>query len=113
MSNIEGHALSREEIERILPHRGRALLLDRVEMIALTLGVAAKSQLPEGRMAYLVSLGEARFPGMAGLGDLVRVEVKITRQTSRMIKGEGKAFVGHKIVAEVSEIVGIVGKIPT
>lgn len=145
MSNRERRTLGREEIEKILPHRGRALLLDRVEfdgehvvgyltvreehceghfpgfsimrgidrieMIALTLGVAANAQLPEGQMAYLVGIGEAKFRGMVVLGNLVRSEVKITRQTSRMIKGEGKAFVGDKVVAEVQDIVAVIGKI--
>lgn len=147
MNNKERHTLDKGEIEKILPHRGRALLLDkvefdgdrtigyltvreehceghfpgcpimrgvdRVEMIALTLGVAANAQLPEGQMAYLVAVRGIKFRGMAVLGDLVRAEVKITRQTSRMIRGEGKAFVGDKVVAEVQDIVAVVGKIPS
>lgn len=138
--------LEREEIEHILPHRGRALLLDRIEidegksigylrireehceghipgfpifrgvdrieMITLTLGVAVQSHLATGQMFYLAKIREARFPGIARLGDLVRAEVIITRRTNRRLEGSGKAFVGDQLITEVNKVTGVIRKIP-
>ena len=132
--------MQRAEIERILPHRGRALLLDevtfdlernltigyltvreehceghfpdnpimrgvdRIEMIALTLGIAAQGKFPEGSVSYLVGVDGVSFKNIAYLGDRVRTEVQITKKTRKIIQGNGKAFVGENIVAEVKEI---------
>lgn len=138
--------LEREEIEKILPHRGRALLLDkaelekgsdkatgfltvrdehceghfpgspimrgvdRIEMIALTLGLAAQADLPPSYLPFLVGLDKIKFPDVAVLGDLVRTEAIITRKGSRIIKGQGEAYVGEKLIAEVGEIVLVIGQ---
>ena len=140
MTRIE---IDHSQIEAQLPHRGRALLLDRaeiiqdesplvqaigyrivtlvdceghfpgnpimrgadrVDMIAQTLGIATQSRLPEGYLAYLVRIDGARFPDEAILGDEVRSEATITRQTRRWVEGKGRAFVGDRLVAEVEKI---------
>ncbi len=144
MNNIERRSLDKEEIEKILPHRGRALLLDRVEfdgdktigyltvreehceghlpgfpimrgvdrieMIALTLGVAARTQLPEGYLPFLAKIVGARFPALAKPGDTIRSEVAITKISKRIIQGSGKAFVEEQVVAEVQEITCVISK---
>ncbi len=138
--------MGKAKITEILPHRGRALLLDRVEvdevhnkatgylvvtkrhceghfpdnpimravdrieMIALTLGVAAGTRLPEGSLPLLYSFDRARFPGKAVPGDLIRTEAVLDRFNRRIIRGHGKAFVGDKLVAEAEDIVCLVGK---
>ena len=147
MNTPERHSLNRDEIEEILPHRGRALLLDkvdfdnektigyltvreehceghfpglpimrgvdRIEMIALTLGVAAKTKLPEGYLSFLAKIGKTRFPAPARPGDIIRSEVIVTKVSKRIIQGSGKAFVGNQLVAEVSELTCIINKMQT
>lgn len=142
--------LEREQIEKKLPHRQRALLVDRfipdrergvgigyltvteeiceghfpgnpimravdrVEFITLTLGlfVLAISDLPEGKLPYLAAFGKSRFPEKASLGDEVRAEVIITRKTPTRIQGSGKAYVGERLVAEVKDILCVIGDAP-
>jgi 3-hydroxymyristoyl/3-hydroxydecanoyl-(acyl carrier protein) dehydratase len=84
----------------------------RVEMIALTLGIAAQAQLEEGFLAFLVGIDEVRFPEVAKLGDEVRSEATITRRTSRLLEGKGVAFVGDKIVAKVGKITCLIARKP-
>lgn len=138
--------MEKSEIEKILPHRGRALLLDkaeinkeqgsaigyltvtaelceghfpgnpimrgvdRIEMIALTLGLAACAELPGGFLPYLVSFDKVRFPGIVVAGDEIRAEAILNKISSRIIRGKGKAFVQDKLVAEVDNIVCVMGK---
>ncbi len=138
--------MERSEIEKILPHRDRALLLDRaeidkeqgsaigyltvtaeiceghfpgnpimrgvdrIEMIALTLGLAACARLPGGFLPCLVSFDKVRFPGIVVVGDEIRAEVILNKISGRIIRGRGKAFVHDKLVAEVDSIVCVVGK---
>ncbi len=139
--------IDRQKIEQVLPHRDRALLLDRaeigdeenraagyllvtkehceghfpgkpimrgvdrIEMIVLVLGLAAYGKLPEGHLPYLISFGRARFPGKVFPGNEIRAEAFAAQISRRGIKGSGRAFVNDKLVAEVEEIVCLVGKV--
>jgi 3-hydroxymyristoyl/3-hydroxydecanoyl-(acyl carrier protein) dehydratase len=142
MPNIEW---GKSQIEHVLPHRGRALLLDkvkivedgtifgyhtvtdkdceghfpgnpiypgvlRIEQIAQTLGIGGVNTLIEGELPYFVGAEKLRFPGIARQGDLVRTEATISRQSARYIKGSGRAFVGEILVAEVEDILCLIGK---
>lgn len=138
--------LNKQNIEAILPHRDRALLIDRVEiengkpvgyytvsadiceghfpdqpvmrgvdrieMIGLMLGVAAMSsentQIPKGHLPALVEVSRSIFKYPARPGDLVRIEVELTRESRRIIEGKGKAFVGTKEIAEVEGLKAVV-----
>lgn len=138
--------VSKDEIESLLPHRGRALLLDtielinggavgyltvceehceghfpgfpimrgvdRLEMIAQTLLAIVALRDPDlskNHVCYLAGFEKARFPNPAVLGDLVHSEVEVVRKSRRLIIGNGKAYVGDKIVAEVDGISGFLG----
>lgn len=139
--------LAREAIETILPHRGRALMLDRaevdeedgrltakgyftvtdevceghlpghpilrgvdrVEILALTLGVAVLSKLPEGMMAFFGSVQDVKFRGQTTVGDEVRAEVTVLHKSQHGAKGRGILFVGDKKVCEVGGMTGVIG----
>ena len=130
------------DLEAILPHRERALMIDRVEtengkpvgyftvtaevceghfpgqpvmrgvdrieMIGLMLGIAAlksgKIQIPEDHWPVLTDTGRSSFRGYVHPGDLVRLEVSLTKETRKYIEGNGKAFVGDNVVAEVEGV---------
>ena len=81
-------------------------------MIALSLGLFSIPDLPVGKLPYLVSVGKSRFPGLVKSGDQVRSEVIITKKNSRMILGSGKAYVGEVLVADVEDIMCLIGDAP-
>lgn len=87
--------------------------VDRIEIIALTLGMLALTELPEGKVPYLARVGLSRFPGTVVAGDLVRTEVKITRVTAKRMEGNGKAYVGDRLVGEVEGILCVIGDAPS
>ena len=133
--------MNRQEIETLLPHRERALLLDsaevypqenravgylkattelceghfpeypivrgvdRVEMIILTLLLAAQVFLKKDEVAVLLEFNKARFPSPAFPGDIIRSESTIAIRLNNVIKGSGKAYVGKKVVAQVEGII--------
>jgi len=86
--------------------------VDRVEMIALTLGLAAQLDLSAGYFPFYYEFGKARFPAKATVGDLIRTEAILTRHNRRLIEGSGKAFVDDKLIAEVEGIIYLTGKLP-
>jgi 3-hydroxyacyl-[acyl-carrier-protein] dehydratase len=133
--------LERKDIELILPHRGRALLLDnadvddsksfaigyltvreehceghfpnkaimrgvdRSEMMAQILGLILYQNLDDKNIfAYLAGFDDTRYPALAEPGDLVRAKVRLNKLLSRMIIGDGEAFVGEKLIAEAKNI---------
>lgn len=79
---------------------------ERLEMMAQTLAIAA--ELPNGKVPYFVSHGKGRYPAPVEAGDLVRAEVKIKQRSHRMVLGDGKSYVGDKLVAEVEDIMGLI-----
>lgn len=135
-------SLDKEGLEAILPHRNRALMIDRVEiengkpvgyytvtpevceghfpdmpilrgvdrteMIGIMLGIAALRSgiihIPEGHWPVLTDTGRSSYRGYVYPGDEVRLEVDLTKETRKFIEGNGKAFVGENVVAEVEGI---------
>ncbi|MFH0937349.1 MAG: hypothetical protein V1808_03575 [Candidatus Daviesbacteria bacterium] len=84
--------------------------INRIEMIAQTLGLAARTEIPEGYLPYLGGGRKFRFPGKVVPGNLLRAEAKVTRKLLGMIQGDGKAYVDDRLVAEVKGLVFIIGK---
>src|SRR3989344_695411 len=137
--------LSRASIEAILPHRGRALMLDRaevseneavgyftvteetceghfpgqpilrvvdrIEIIALTLALAVAAEVPKGKVAFFGSINGIKFRGQATVGDEVRAEVKVTQRSKLGAKGSGKLFVGDREICSIERLTGVIGEL--
>ena len=54
----------------------------------------------EGRIAYFMSIGNAKFRKVVKPGDQLIIEVETLRMRSRMAVVKGKAFVGDNLVSE-------------
>lgn len=65
-------------------------------------GAVALLSVPEyrGRLAFFAGIDGARFRRQVTPGDQLRLEVSLTRLRGSIGKGEGKAWVGDKLVAE-------------
>lgn len=72
-----------------------------VEALAQTGGVLVLSKSENrGKIAYLVSVNEARFRRVVVPGEELRLEVKVLKMKSRIGLVHGKAFVGKEIACE-------------
>ncbi len=72
-----------------------------VEALAQTGGVLVLSKSENrGKIAYLVSVNEARFRRVVVPGEALRLEVKVLKMKSRIGLVHGKAFVGEEIACE-------------
>lgn len=71
-----------------------------IEALAQT-GAVAMLSLPEnkGRLALFGGIKDARFKGKVVPGDVLTLETVITRTKGPVGYGDGKAFVGGKLVA--------------
>ncbi|MCL2592277.1 MAG: 3-hydroxyacyl-ACP dehydratase FabZ [Defluviitaleaceae bacterium] len=83
-----------------------------IEAIAQTgaLYILSKDEF-KGRIAYLVGVDGAKFRGKVVPGDVLRLEVEITKLKKSAGIGQGIAFVGDKKVAEC-KITFMIGDAP-
>ncbi len=73
----------------------------QLEAMAQVAGVMLNSRSGnEGRIAYFMSIGNAKFRKVVKPGDQLIIEVEIVRMRSRMAVVKGKAFVGDNLVSE-------------
>ena len=73
----------------------------QLEAMAQVAGVLLNSRSGnEGRIAYFMSIGNAKFRKVVKPGDQLIIEVKTVRMRSRMAVVKGKAFVGDNLVSE-------------
>ncbi|HHY60222.1 MAG TPA: 3-hydroxyacyl-ACP dehydratase FabZ [Clostridia bacterium] len=65
-------------------------------------GAVALLQMPEfqGKLAFLAGLENVRFRRQVVPGDVLRLEVELTRLKGRVGKGLGRALVGEEVAAE-------------
>lgn len=54
----------------------------------------------EGQIAYFMSIDKAKFRRKVVPGDVLRMEIQVTRLRSRMAVVEGKAYVGDDLACE-------------
>jgi 3-hydroxymyristoyl/3-hydroxydecanoyl-(acyl carrier protein) dehydratase len=81
-----------------------------LEAIALTVGIAASPRLKEGYIPLFRRMDRLDFLNPVKINDLVRTEAEVTCQSSRFIEGNGRAFVGDKLVAEAKRIICLIGR---
>ena len=73
----------------------------QLEAMAQVAGVMLNSRSGnEGRIAYFMSIGNAKFRKVVKPGDQLIIEVETVRMRSRMALVKGKAFVGDNLVSE-------------
>ena len=73
----------------------------QLEAMAQVAGVLLNSRSGnEGRIAYFMSIGNAKFRKVVKPGDQLIIEVEIVRMRSRMAVVKAKAFVGDNLVSE-------------
>ena len=73
----------------------------QLEAMAQVAGVLLNSRSGnEGRIAYFMSIGNAKFRKVVKPGDQLIIEVETVRMRSRMAVVKGKAFVGDNLVSE-------------
>lgn len=73
----------------------------QLEAMAQVAGVMLNSRSGnEGRIAYFMSIGNAKFRKVVKPGDQLIIEVETVRMRSRMAVVKGKAFVGDNLVSE-------------
>ncbi len=73
----------------------------QLEAMAQVAGVMLNSRLGnEGKIAYFMSIGNAKFRKMVKPGDQLKIEIEATRLRSRNAVVYGKAFVDDTLVSE-------------
>ncbi len=73
----------------------------QLESMAQVAGVMLNSRLGnEGKIAYFMSISNAKFRKMVKPGDQLRIEIEAVRLRSRNAIVQGKAFVEHNLVSE-------------
>ena len=60
----------------------------------------------EGQIAYFMSIDKAKFRRKVVPGDVLRMEVRVTRMRSRMAVVEGKAYVGDERASQAELMFG-------
>ncbi|HHW06275.1 MAG TPA: 3-hydroxyacyl-ACP dehydratase FabZ [Clostridia bacterium] len=65
-------------------------------------GAVALLKMPEfqGKLAFLAGLENVRFRRQVVPGDVLRLEVELTKLKGRVGKGLGRAYVGEELAAE-------------
>ena len=82
-----------------------------IEALAQTCGVLAlKREENKGKLAYFVSINNAKFRKPVFPGDTLRLEVEVTKHKPRLVQAHGTARVGETIVTEADLLFAIVGK---
>lgn len=73
----------------------------QLEAMAQVAGVLLNSKLGnEGKIAYFMSINNAKFRRMVKPGDQLRIEINALKIRSRIAVVEGKAFVGEDLASE-------------
>ena len=73
----------------------------QLEAMAKVAGVMLNSRLGnEGKIAYFMSIGNAKFRKMVKPGDQLKIEIEATRLRSRNAVVYGRAFVDDVLVSE-------------
>ncbi len=59
-----------------------------------------------GEIAYFMAINKAKFRRKVVPGDVLRMEIKVTRLRSRMAVVEGKAYVGDELASQAELMFG-------
>ena len=59
-----------------------------------------------GEIAYFMAIDKAKFRRKVVPGDVLRMEIKVTRLRSRMAMVEGKAYVGDELASQAELMFG-------
>ena len=82
-----------------------------VEALAQTCGVLAlKREENRGKLAYFVSISNAKFRNPVFPGDTLTLEVEVIKHKPRIVQAHGVAKVGDKVVTEADLLFAIVKK---
>lgn len=82
-----------------------------IEALAQTCGVLAlKREGNKGKLAYFVSINNAKFRKPVFPGDTLRLEVEVTKHKPKLVQAHGVARVGESVVTEADLLFAIVGK---
>lgn len=82
-----------------------------IEALAQTCGVLAlKREENRGKLAYFISINNAKFRKPVFPGDVLRLEVVVTKHKSRIIQAHGVAKVGENVVCEADLLFSVVDK---
>ena len=75
-----------------------ALIMEALAQV----GAVALLKMPEfqGKLAFLAGLENVRFRRQVVPGDVLRLEVELTKLKGRVGKGLGRAYVGEELAAE-------------
>ena len=60
----------------------------------------------EGEIAYFMSIDKAKFRRKVVPGDVLRMEIQVTRMRSRMASVQGKAYVGDELASQADLMFG-------
>jgi len=82
-----------------------------IEALAQTCGVLAlKREENRGKLAYFVSISNAKFRNPVFPGDTLRLEIEVTKHKPRIVQAHGVAKVEDKVVTEADLLFAIVEK---
>ncbi|MCQ9207603.1 MAG: 3-hydroxyacyl-ACP dehydratase FabZ [Omnitrophica bacterium] len=82
-----------------------------IEALAQTCGVLAlKREENKGKLAYFVSINNAKFRKPVFPGDTLRLEVEVIKHKPKLVQAHGAARVGESVVTEADLLFAIVGK---
>ncbi len=85
-----------------------------LESIAQTGGIliGTKIENPEKKLVLFMSIDKAKFRKLVEPGDQLRLEIKLLRFQGKIIKLEGKAFVGEDLVSSAEMMATLADKNP-
>ncbi len=79
----------------------------QLEAMAQVSGILLnKMSSKEGQIAYFMSIDKAKFRRKVVPGDVLRMEIQVTRMRSRMAVVEGKAYVGDDLASQAELMFG-------
>lgn len=80
-----------------------------VEALAQTCGVLVlKREENKGKLAYFASINNAKFRKPVFPGDVLRLEIEVTKHRSKVVQAHGVAKVGDDVAAEADVLFSIV-----
>lgn len=80
-----------------------------VEALAQTCGILAlRREENRGKLAYFVSINNAKFRKPVFPGDTLMLEVEVTRHRPKIVQAHGVAKVGDNVVAEADLLFSII-----
>lgn len=116
LSAVGFRKVTKSDCEGHFPENAILRAVDREEIFALTLGLAAHTQIPHGYMLFLRSIGKAQFPHSAVAGDTVQAKVENYsvehKRNLLKVTGSGTLFVEELQVAKIQDMVLVGAELP-